>query len=43
MLAIAQELSLPVLYTGVGEGLDDLLPFDSGVFVDSVIPPLSRN
>ena len=38
VLAIAEELSLPVLYTGVGEGLDDLLSFDAGAFVDALIP-----
>ena len=28
VLAILRELGLPVLYVGVGEGLDDLVPFD---------------
>jgi fused signal recognition particle receptor len=28
VLAIYRELSLPVLYVGVGEGVDDLVPFD---------------
>jgi fused signal recognition particle receptor len=37
VVAIAQELSLPVRYTGVGEGLDDLLPFTPEVFVDALL------
>jgi fused signal recognition particle receptor len=37
VVAIAKELSLPVLYTGIGEGLDDLLPFSTEDFVDALI------
>ena len=36
-VAIARELKLPVRYVGVGEKVDDLLPFDSGAFVDSLL------
>ena len=36
-IAIARELKLPVRYIGVGEKIDDLLPFDSGAFVDSLL------
>ncbi len=36
-VAIARELRLPVRYVGVGEKLDDLLPFDSQLFVDSLL------
>ena len=36
-VAIAHELRLPVRYVGVGEKLDDLLPFDSQAFVDSLL------
>jgi fused signal recognition particle receptor len=36
-VAIARELQLPVRYVGVGETIDDLPPFDSGVFVDSLL------
>jgi fused signal recognition particle receptor len=36
-VAIARELNLPVRYIGVGEKIDDLLPFDSGAFVDSLL------
>ncbi len=37
VVAIARELRLPVRYVGVGEKLDDLLPFDSEAFVDSLL------
>jgi fused signal recognition particle receptor len=36
-IAIARELKLPVRYVGVGEKIDDLLPFDSESFVDSLL------
>jgi fused signal recognition particle receptor len=36
-VAIARELRIPVRYVGVGETLDDLLPFDSQAFVDSLL------
>lgn len=36
-IAIARELKLPVRYVGVGEKIDDLLPFDSAAFVDSLL------
>jgi fused signal recognition particle receptor len=37
VVAIARELRLPVRYVGVGEKLEDILPFDSGSFVDSLL------
>jgi len=37
ILAIADSLKLPVLWVGVGEGVDDLLPFDPADFVDSLL------
>jgi fused signal recognition particle receptor len=37
VVAIARELGLPVRYVGVGEKLEDILPFDSASFVDSLI------
>ena len=37
VLAIATELGLPVLYAGTGEKLEDLIPFDSKSFIDSLI------
>lgn len=36
-VAIARELNLPVRFVGVGEKLEDLLPFDSTAFVDSLL------
>jgi len=36
-VAIARELRLPVRYVGVGEKIDDLLPFDSEAFVESLL------
>lgn len=36
-VAIARELQLPVRFVGVGEKLEDLLPFDSEAFVDSLL------
>jgi fused signal recognition particle receptor len=37
VLAIATELKLPVIYAGIGEKLEDIIPFDSGTFVDSLL------
>jgi len=36
-VAIRQELGLPVRYIGVGEGLDDMQPFDAKEFVDAIL------
>ncbi|WP_158750677.1 signal recognition particle-docking protein FtsY [Acidobacterium sp. S8] len=36
-VAIARELNLPVRFVGVGEKIEDLLPFDSKAFVDSLL------
>ena len=35
-VAIAHDLKLPIRYVGVGEGLDDLLPFDAAAYVDAL-------
>jgi fused signal recognition particle receptor len=37
VVAIAQELKLPVKYVGVGEKLEDLLPFDARAFTASLL------
>ena len=37
VLAIADALQLPVRWVGVGEGIDDLLPFDPNEFVDALL------
>ena len=36
-IAIAQELGVPVKFAGVGEGIDDLKPFDPAAFADALI------
>ena len=36
VFAIANELKLPVKYVGVGEGMDDLIPFDATNFVEAL-------
>ena len=36
-VAIAREMKLPVRFAGVGEALEDLLPFDSAAFVNSLL------
>jgi fused signal recognition particle receptor len=37
VLAIAETLKLPVRWVGVGEDVDDLLPFEAESFVDSLL------
>ena len=36
VIAISRELNLPIRYVGVGEQVDDLLPFDPALFVASL-------
>ncbi|MCW5982392.1 MAG: signal recognition particle-docking protein FtsY [Bryobacteraceae bacterium] len=36
VIAIARDLNLPIRYVGVGESIDDLLPFDAPSFVASL-------
>jgi fused signal recognition particle receptor len=36
VIAIARELDLPIRYIGVGEKVDDLLPFDPESFIESL-------
>lgn len=42
VVAIGQELKLPVKYIGVGEGIDDLQPFDGKTFVDALFSEEQR-
>lgn len=37
VIAICAEREIPVLYVGVGEGKDDLLPFDADDFINAII------
>ncbi len=38
MVAVKQRLGLPVRFIGVGEGIDDLLPFTPEGFVEELLP-----
>ena len=37
VFAIAKEYGVPIKFVGVGEGLDDIIPFDAKDFVDGII------
>ncbi|MDB5985033.1 MAG: ftsY [Nevskia sp.] len=37
LLAIARRLALPVRFVGLGEGIDDLEPFDAASYVDALV------
>ena len=37
VIAIAQELGVPVKFVGVGEGIDDLKPFNAREYVEAII------
>jgi fused signal recognition particle receptor len=39
VVAITRELNLPIRYIGVGEKVDDLLPFDPEQFIASIFEP----
>ena len=36
LFALGHDLGIPVRYVGVGEGIDDLYPFDPESFVESL-------
>jgi fused signal recognition particle receptor len=36
VIAIARELNIPIRYVGIGEKVDDLLPFDPEKFIASL-------
>jgi len=36
LFSVKSELDVPILFTGLGEGEDDLVPFDAGKFVDAL-------
>ena len=38
-IAIAHDLKLPIRYVGVGESIDDLLPFSADTYVDALFTP----
>jgi fused signal recognition particle receptor len=37
VVAVAHELKIPILFVGVGEGMDDLVPFDPATFVSALL------
>ncbi len=37
VLGIRRELNIPVRYAGLGEGMDDLVPFDPDAFVQAIL------
>lgn len=39
VLAIADQLKLPIRYIGTGEGLEDIAPFDARAFVEALCSP----
>ncbi len=38
VFALAREFDLPIRFVGLGEGIDDLRPFDARAFVDGLLP-----
>jgi fused signal recognition particle receptor len=37
LFSVKSELDVPILFTGLGEGEDDLVPFDAAEFVDALL------
>jgi len=37
-LAVVEDMDIPLVFAGLGEGIDDLAPFDAELFVDSLLP-----
>jgi fused signal recognition particle receptor len=37
VLAIARELRVPLRFIGIGEGIEDLAPFEAGPFIDALL------
>ena len=37
LLALARQLALPIRYIGIGENVEDLLPFDAASFIEALI------
>jgi fused signal recognition particle receptor len=38
-VAVEHDLGIPVKFIGVGEGVDDLIPFDPTEFVEALLEP----
>ena len=43
VIALAQKFKLPIKFIGVGEGAEDLRPFNAGEFVSALLPQVSEN
>ncbi len=43
VVALSEQLGLPVRYLGVGEGLEDLIPFEPKMFAEALVPDLTVN
>ena len=41
VIGISDELDVPIRYIGVGEGIDDLIPFETKAFLDSLFQKTS--
>ena len=37
-VSVWENLGLPIRFVGVGEKIDDLMPFDAETFVESLLP-----
>jgi fused signal recognition particle receptor len=42
-VALVQRFQIPIKYIGVGEGIDDLVPFDARAYADSLLPDKNRH
>lgn len=43
LFGIAKALELPIIYVGVGEGKDDLIPFDADDYIDTILDSIFTN
>lgn len=39
-MSVVDDLGIPVKFVGVGEGLEDLQPFDAETYVDALFPTI---
>jgi fused signal recognition particle receptor len=37
-VSVVDELRIPVKFVGVGEGMEDLQPFDAEAFIEAIFP-----
>ncbi|PSC73424.1 cell division chloroplastic [Micractinium conductrix] len=42
VVSVVDELGVPIKFIGVGEGIDDLQPFDADTFVDALFPEAAQ-